>query len=207
MKVLNVGGGNKQIAIPKYFDGWTHDLLDIDPESGADLICDAAKLKYMSRVFDIYDAVYCSHNLEHYYRHDVSAVLTGFNAVLKDDGFAHIIVPNMQHIFNNLAGGADIEDIAYTSPAGPIKYIDMIYGFGAMIEKSGNDFMCHKNGFTAKSLGNILLTHGFSHVFVGEQNINLFAFAFKQKPTDQQMIDLKLANKGNSNEQSTNNLE
>ena len=30
-KVLNVGGNSKRIQIPSCFDGWQHDLLDIDP--------------------------------------------------------------------------------------------------------------------------------------------------------------------------------
>src|SRR6266446_7887238 len=41
-----------------------------------------------------FDAVYCSHNLEHYYRHDGATVLRGFLHVLKPDGFAEIKVPD-----------------------------------------------------------------------------------------------------------------
>jgi len=36
--VLNVGGGTKAIAIPAHFDGWRHDLLDIDPTGNPDVL-------------------------------------------------------------------------------------------------------------------------------------------------------------------------
>src|SRR5215510_1625876 len=80
-KVLNVGGNNKAIAIPKHFEGWTHDLLDIDPRGKPDIVCDARKLTSLAP--QTYDAVYSSHNLEHYFAHDVPKVLRGFHHVLK----------------------------------------------------------------------------------------------------------------------------
>lgn len=58
-----------------------------------DVVCDARQLSQLPRA--TYDAVYCSHNLEHYYRHDVPKVLAGFSHVLKVGGFVHIIVPDM----------------------------------------------------------------------------------------------------------------
>jgi predicted SAM-dependent methyltransferase len=66
--VLNVGGGTNSIPIPVHFEGWRHDLLDIDPQRMPDLLCDARGLRKLPS--GVYDAVYCSHNLEHYYRHE-----------------------------------------------------------------------------------------------------------------------------------------
>src|SRR5258706_14012634 len=75
-RVLNVGGNNKNIALPSCYMGWKQTLLDIDPRGEPDIVLDAREL---SRVPPCeYDAVYCSHNLEHYYRHDGSKVLAGF---------------------------------------------------------------------------------------------------------------------------------
>src|SRR5512141_1346388 len=71
--VLNVGGGTKAISIPDYFAGWRHDLLDIDSRGGPDIVCDARELQKLP--CGSYDAIYCSHNLEHYYRHDGLKVL------------------------------------------------------------------------------------------------------------------------------------
>ena len=52
--------------------------------------------------------------------------------------------------------------------------------------------MMHKTGFTAKTLGNALYHSGFPHIFVGTQNLELFAFAFKNKPSEEQMTTLHL---------------
>ena len=95
-KVLNVGGNSKAIALPPIFDGYEHLLLDIDPTGKPDLLCDARELT--STPAAQYDAVYCSHNLEHYFRHDVPRVLAGFIHVLKPQGFAFIRVPDIQEV-------------------------------------------------------------------------------------------------------------
>ena len=193
MRFLNVGGGSKRIAVPAHFAEYEHVLLDIDPSSEADIICDALEIK--DRIAqDGYDAVYCSHNLEHYHRHHTAKILDSFKYILAGDGFVEIHVPNMQDVVDAIAAGADIEDVAYISKAGPIKYMDMIYGLSAQIESSGNDFMCHKNGFTPKSLGNALFSAGFTNVFIGANKsaMEIVAFAFKRKPSDRQMEELKL---------------
>ncbi|MDD1616033.1 MAG: type 11 methyltransferase [Methylococcaceae bacterium NSP1-2] len=84
-KVLNVGGNSKLIPLPPEYEGWDHVLLDIDPKVYPDVLCDAREL--MGLAGAQYDSVYCSHNLEHYYHHDVKKVLAGFSHVLKADGF------------------------------------------------------------------------------------------------------------------------
>ena len=61
-----------------------------------------------------FDAVYCSHNLEHYYWHDVPRVLDGFIHILKPDGFAHIRVPDIGALIRMIAEkNMDLEDVAY----------------------------------------------------------------------------------------------
>ena len=75
-KVLNVGGNSKAIQLPPQYSNFNHILLDIDPKGSPDIVCDARKLTTLDATQ--FDAVYCSHNLEHYYRHDVSLVLAGF---------------------------------------------------------------------------------------------------------------------------------
>ena len=92
-RVLNVGGNSRRIPIPAHFSGWEHHLLDIDPAGAPDIVCDARELQALPAAS--YDAVYCSHNLEHYFRHDLPRVLAGFLHVLKPDGFADIRVPDM----------------------------------------------------------------------------------------------------------------
>ena len=180
-KLLNVGGGSKNIPLPPQYSGWEHVLLDIDPKGNPDVICDARQLTSLSG--SVYDSVYCSHNLEHYYRHDVEKVLAGFVHVLKDDGFTYIRVPDMGELFNTIVKNEmDIDDFLYQSALGPITIRDVIYGYGIEIERSGKDFYAHKTGFTQKSLYLILQAAGFPWVYISPGPLEFTAFAFKNEP-------------------------
>src|SRR6185369_10864710 len=145
-KVLDVGGNSKTVAIPDCFDGWQRDLLDIDQRGNPDVLCDARELWRLPPRY--YDAVHCSHNLEHYYRHDLLKVLKGFRMVLKKDGFAYINVPDLLAVMTILIEkDVDLEDTLYVSPAGPICASDIFFGYHVEIENSGNDYYAHKTGF------------------------------------------------------------
>lgn len=144
-RVLNVGGNSKAIPLPPQYAGFEHLLLDIDAQGSPDIVRDARKLTTLeARQFD---AVYCSHNLEHYYRHDVAKVLVGFIHVLKDDGFAHILVPDINQVMPiTIERGLDIDDTLYQSAVGPIMVSDVLYGYSVEIERSGWDFFAHRTG-------------------------------------------------------------
>jgi hypothetical protein len=190
-RLLNVGGGNRGIPLPPVYQGWEHILLDIDPKGGPDLVCDARELTALPP--GQYDAVYCSHNLEHYYRHDVPRVLAGFHHVLKEDGFAEIRVPDLADLMQTVVRrGLDVDDLLYQSPAGPITVRDVLYGLGVEIERSGNDFWAHKTGFTKKSLTAMLVRCGFPIVYNGTGNFEVAAFAFKGPPTEEIRLLLNL---------------
>ena len=99
-RVLNVGGGDKKIPIPAHYDGWEHLLLDIDARGAR---TSSAMRAGSTRLPPAqFDAVYCSHNLEHYYRHDTAKVLRGFLHVLKQDGFAEIRVPDLRAVMRRV---------------------------------------------------------------------------------------------------------
>ncbi len=160
---LNVGGGSKLIPVSEFFSDWEHVLLDIDPATDADVVCDARNLENFDK--NQYDAIYCAHNLEHYYHHDVRRVLRGFLHVLKEDGFAEIRVPDIGDLLRFMVErNLGLHDIVYESPAGPIAIHDIIWGYGRRIEESGVDYYAHKTGFTQASLLDILLQTGFSKV-------------------------------------------
>lgn len=181
-RVLNVGGNSKAIPLPAQYAEFEHVLLDIDPTGSPDIVCDARELSGLDS--DSFDAVYCSHNLEHYYRHDVPKVLRGFLHVLKEGGFAHIRVPDIQEVMRvTIDKGLDIEDVLYQSPSGPIMVLDVLYGYSAKIERSGEEFFAHKTGFTHKSLVRALQTAGFSKIYSTVGNLEVIAFAFKGTPT------------------------
>ena len=186
-RVLNVGGGSKAIRIPGHYDSWEHVLLDIDGRGKPDVVCDARRLDTLPA--GQFDAVYCSHNLEHYYPHDGAKVLKGFLHLLKADGFAEIRVPDIQAVMLRVVhSGMDISDVLYESAAGPVSAHDVLYGFGKEIVQSGQDFYAHKTGFTLKTLRRALDLAGFSNVFAFEMPdaFELRAFAFVSKPTSQQ---------------------
>jgi len=180
-KVLNVGGNSKEIPLPPEYAGFDHWLLDIDPKGAPDIVCDARELATLEG--GAFDAVYCSHNLEHYYRHDVQRVLAGFLHMLKDGGFAHIRVPDINEVMRlTIERGLDIDDVLYTSPSGPIMVLDVLYGYTVQIERSGEDFYAHKTGFTQKSLLSALDRAGFSKIYSTLGNLEVSAIAFKGEP-------------------------
>lgn len=182
-RVLNVGGNSKEIPLPAQYAGFEHLLLDIDPRGSPDIVCDARALTTLDG--GQFDAVYCSHNLEHYYRHEVPKVLGGFLHVLKEGGFAHIVVPDIQAVMRAaVERGLDVADVLYQSPAGPITVLDVLYGHGVEIERSGQDFFAHKTGFTPKSLVQALQKAGFRKIYSGTGNLEVDVLAFKGVPDD-----------------------
>lgn len=193
MRVLNVGGNSKAIPIPPHYAGWEHLLLDIDSRGGPDVLADARELDALPAAQ--FDAVYCSHNLEHYYRHEGRRVLRGFLHVLRADGFAEIRVPDVGALTKRLAAtGGDVDDVLYVSEAGPVTAHDVLYGFAAEVERSGRDFYAHKTGFTPKSLHRRLAEAGFATIVLGAvpASFELVAFAFKGRPRADQLARLGL---------------
>jgi len=183
--VLNVGGGSKAIEIPRHYQGWEQVLLDIDPRGGADIVGDARQLLTVSSP-EAYDAIYCSHNLEHYYPHDGERVLEGFLHILKPEGFAEIRVPDFWEVIQDASRrGLDLEDQLYVSPMGPIRVLDCIYGLQQEIAGTGKDYYAHKTAFSAVSLERALRRAGFPAVFRGSPlaAYELRVFAFK-RPSD-----------------------
>ena len=183
-KVLNVGGGSKKNKILTYFNGWQHDLLDIDPEVNPDVLFDARELwKLPARQ---YDAIYCSHNLEHYYPHEVENVLKGFKLIIKRNGFVFIRVPNVLAAMKAIVEcNVELDTPLYNSPAGPISALDMIYGHRKRFEMNCAQFYIHKTGYSPSLLDKHLRIAGFETVSVIADDINISALAFIDKPTQE----------------------
>ena len=191
-RLLNVGGASKAIPIPKHYAGWEHVLLDIDPGQEPDVVCDARDLVDLPA--EDYDAIYCSHNLEHYWRHDLPDVLAGFAHLLRPEGFAEVRVPDLMAVFRVvLERGLDLDDVLYDSPSGPISVNDVIYGYGKQIAESGDDFYAHKNAFTVKSLTQALTAAGFALVYSAPGPYEIHAIAFKRQPGEEQKSLLGLS--------------
>lgn len=187
-KLLNVGGLQKDIPLPAHYGDYEHILLDIDPTSSPDLLCDARSLSELEP--DQFDAILCSHNLEHYFHHEVPQVLAGFLHVLKPHGFVQIIVPNLHEVMREaISRNLDVEDVLYISEAGPITVRDVIYGYAPEIARSGKDYFAHKTCFSAQSLANLLAAVGFSTLFSQALNLEIDILAFKDTP-DPEALEL-----------------
>src|SRR3990167_8358112 len=125
---LHVGCG------PKHKDRTTagfnnpdwHELrLDIDESVNPDIV---GTMTDMSAVADAsVDAVFPSHNIEHLYPHEVPVALAEFKRVLREDGFVVITCPDLQSVCALIAEDK-LTEPAYTSPAGPIAPLDILYG-------------------------------------------------------------------------------
>jgi hypothetical protein len=187
--VLNVGGGSKSLPIPVRYSGWKHDLLDVDPQSNAEWLMDA---RDMSRIPSAsYDAVFCSHNLEHYFRHDGVKVWQGFTRVLKPDGFVEVVVPNLAEVMRfTVERNLDMDDTLYTLPSGmPIFVRDVFFGLGRQIEQSGQDWFAHKTGFSPNSLARFISTNGLPFIagMWRPQPFEMMIIAFKNPPKPEQI--------------------
>ena len=136
------------------------------------------------------DAVYSSHNIEHLYPHQVKTALQEFNRVLKKEGFALITCPDLVSTCK-LISEDKLTETAYTSPAGPITPLDILYGHRQSISK-GNEFMAHKTGFTTKTICNYLLEAGFLKVATKARNVyfDLWAMGKKENISKDEFLQL-----------------
>lgn len=176
-QVLNVGCGNAgNNRLPKYFEGafWREIRFDIDPQVEPDIVGSTTDMGMVSSAS--MDAIWSSHNLEHLYAHEVPIALAEFKRVLKPDGFALITLPDLRAIARCIAHDR-LSEVLYQSAAGPITPLDVVYGHRDSIAQ-GNVFMTHRTGFTATTLGQVLLDAGFEEVRVHEgRSWDLWAIA------------------------------
>ena len=163
-------------------------LLDIDPAVEPDICMDARELRDRPDLEGRFDAVYCSHNLEHYHEHEVKDVLRGFYYVLTDDGFVDVRVPDILAVMVQVCkNDLDMDSVLYKSPAGPIRVCDVLWGWAKEIERSGQPWFGHRTGFSERTLGLALAKAGFRRIFVDSRRYEAKALGFKRAPTPAQL--------------------
>ena len=153
-------------------DGWREIRLDINPAVNPDIIGTITDMRNVPD--DSIEAVFSSHNLEHLYPHEVPKALAEFKRVLRNDGFAIILVPDIQPIAQMIDDGG-ILDTAYISSAGPIMPLDIVYGHRPSIA-NGNLYMAHHTAFTRDSLRKELSEY-FKETLLQSRGFTLGAFA------------------------------
>lgn len=160
---LHVGCGpkRKDRTTPGFNSAdWREIRFDIDESVSPDVV---GTMTDMSQVADSsVDAIFSSHNIEHLYPHEVPVALAEFKRVLAPEGFVVITCPDLQSVCALIAEDK-LTDPAYTSPAGPIAPLDILYGHRAAMAR-GNLYMAHRCGFTQKVLAGTLTAAGFASV-------------------------------------------
>ncbi len=189
-RFLHVGCGPQTKAGLKGFDSedWEEIRFDIDPNVKPDII---GTLTDMGQVAEqSVDAVYSSHNIEHVFAHEVPAVLREFHRVLRADGIVVMTCPDLQSVCAAVAEGRLLEPL-YTSPAGPISAIDILYGHRGYLA-AGNEYMAHKCGFTLPVLQGCFIEAGFANTAGGRRPdaFDLWLVVFKQTLGEAQMLKI-----------------
>ena len=166
---------------------WAEIRLDIDASVQPDVIGTMIDLSAVES--DSVDAIYSSHNIEHLYPHEVPLALAEFLRVLKPDGFFVVTCPDLQSVCKLIAEDK-LTDTAYTSPAGPIAPLDILYGHRPAMAK-GNLYMAHRCGFTQKVLSGTLQSCGFKSVATMARGrapfFDLFALASKSERSEAEL--------------------
>jgi predicted SAM-dependent methyltransferase len=189
---LHVGCGIKRKErTTKALSSWNELRFDIDPSVNPDLVGTMTDMSTVAT--ESVDAVFSSHNIEHLYPHEVPLALAEFIRVLKPTGIAVITCPDLKSVCALIAQDK-LTEAAYTSPAGPIAPIDILYGLRSSMAQ-GNLYMAHRCGFTQKMLTATLHASGFKSVASMSRShpyFDLWAVANKAVLSEQQMQALAL---------------
>lgn len=167
---------------------WNEIRFDIDESVQPDLV---GTMTDMSSVeTESVDALFSSHNIEHLYPHDVPVALKEFFRVVKADGFVVITCPDLLSVCK-LVAEDKLTEAAYTSPAGDITPLDILYGHRPAMAR-GNLYMAHRCGFTKKTLTADLQLAGFSTIGVIDRPkyFDLWAIASKKTMSQEEFMEL-----------------
>lgn len=149
--ILNVGAGTTSVHSQiDYFKNYKEIKLDVSA-TNPDIISDITTLEGVPD--DSVDAIWACHVVEHVYYHKLPDVFKSMLRVIKPDGYAVIRVPDIGSIAHMIE--EDLFTPVYDTSVGPICPIDILYSSRVLVEKYGEP-MCHKTGFTEKSMSGIL---------------------------------------------------
>jgi len=150
-RVLHVGAGNGELI--DFFDNYEEVRLDICKEYKPHIVADMTAMGEIGE----YEAISCSHSLEHLHPEAVDKALREFVRVLTPGGIAIIYVPDLEDV-------KPTDDVVYLSAAGPITGHDMYYGYAPYV--ADNPRMAHQSGFTCERLQKVMERAGFAKAIV-----------------------------------------
>lgn len=138
MLKLNLGGGNKRI------EGFTN--VDLDPQ--CEVNADLRELPYADNSVDEAIAV---HVIEHFYHWEVQDLLAEWRRVLKPGAKLILECPNLDSLARAMLS--------------PFEVPDQYHMWGLYGDpKHKNPLMCHKWGYTPKTLAAELSAAGFVNI-------------------------------------------
>jgi len=176
--VLNAGcGAGGHAGLPKFFAQWRQIRVDVNAAVEPDLVASITDLHGIAD--GSVDAVWSAHCLEHLFAHEVPLALREFRRVLAPNGFACLIVPDIQSIAQWIANDR-LHETIYESAAGPVSAHDMLWGFGAAMAR-GELTMAHRCGFTPSALLQSLTDANFAEFALRRRsNLELAAVALRE---------------------------
>ena len=157
--VLIVGSGPDKIN-PWEVHGLTATYLDVDARCNPDIVASMTDMGEIGQ----FDIVYCCHALEHLYPHEVNPALREFKRVLRPNGMAMIVVPDLEDVRPS-------NELLPRSDGAKITGLHMFYGDHALIPEF--PYMAHHCGFIAETLEYALKSAGFEAKTVREKDYNL----------------------------------
>ena len=161
--LVNVGCGPAGSGwLPAMFATWRHLRVDVDANVKPDVVASATDLSAVASGSAA--AVWSAHCIEHLYAHDVMRALAEFHRVLADDGFACIIVPDLQVSARQIVADR-LHEVLYESAAGPVTAHDVLFGFGPALAQ-GRHSMAHRCGFTPTLMVKRLSEATFAEIIV-----------------------------------------
>ena len=135
-------------------------------------------------------AIFLNHYLPCCYTHEVPALLNHCLTSLSDTGFLIITCPDFITIAHEILAYG-LTHPSYSSAAGPIAPIDMIFGHRPTLAE-GHTAMAHHSGYTQSSLVALLSEAGFKSVraLARPEQFELVAVATKAETNDATFSDL-----------------
>lgn len=139
---LNIGCGKMVL------DGWVNCDVQKNPKAkrAPELLCDAKSVPLADGCADVVMAL---HLIEHFYFWDVECVLAEWRRLLKPGGKLILELPDLEKACKNLLSGKNDQMCMWP-----------LYG-----DPGHRDpFMCHRWGYTPKTLKALLVANGFGSV-------------------------------------------
>lgn len=161
-KAIDIGCGMRHANLGDEF----HVIrVDIQDECNPTYRCDARKLPFDNRTFDL---VFSSHVLEHFSRAECMDVLAEWIRLLKPDGELRLVLPNINWAIEQFKAGVALQ------PDVKNHVWNVLYGGQA------NPYDFHYNGWTEQTLKSALEEFGFNDFEWQSQGYNMICQAWRK---------------------------